>query len=139
MTYDQIIDEMDAALQGAGLHAAPDQKDDSLVGAGRGKFDGAYLIRNETGGRPFSELAISPTHWRARLRVEVATDLSTSIQEQTKIIEERARSVFRALFYPQVPISRHFFNRQEPQILPTQQGKRLVWALRFDARWTDTT
>lgn len=137
MSYTSLLTDINTALAAAGLTPHADPRDSSLTQSGRGNFDGAYLIINETGSQPWAELALSPNHWRARLRLEVATALTTSAETQSITVETRARAVFEALVYATTPLSRRLYEWQEPQLQRVTQDKRLVWIVRFSARWTE--
>ncbi len=137
MTYAQLLTAINSALQGAGLTAAAEPRDGSLASAGRGNFDGCYLIINETGAQPWPDLALSPAQWRGQLRIEVGTELRTSVETQSQTVESRARAVFEALVYPTTAVARQLYGWDAPTITRSPQDKRLVWGVRFNARWDE--
>ena len=137
MSYASLLTDLNTALVAAGLTAHADPRDSSLASAGRGNADGAYLIINETGGQPWPELSTNPSHWHAKMRLEVATELTTSAETQSVTVESRARAVFEHVVYATTPVGRCIYAIQDPQLQRAPQSKRLVWVLRFSARWTE--
>lgn len=137
MSYAQFLTDLNAALATAGLTAAAEPRDSSLARAGRGNFDGSYLIRNVSGTQPWPELSLNPSHWRADFELEVATEVSADAETQGQSVESRARAVFENTVYSTGNISRQIYQWQAPQVQRAPQDKRMIWTLRFSARWTE--
>lgn len=137
MSYSTLLSSINTALQAQGLTAAPEPRDGDLINAGRGNFDGSYLITNMTGAQPWPELSTNPSHWKAQLRLQVGTDLTTSAETDSATVESRARIVYETLRYDNATVGRCLYNWQTPQPRRQPQGKRLVWEVRFDARWSE--
>jgi len=136
MSYAALLAELDTALQNAGLTAAAEPRDGSLLSAGRGNFDGCYLLVNESGAQPWPDLAVNPSHWRGSMRLEVGTELKTSAQKQSETIEQRGRAAFEAIVYAAFS-NGCIYEWDTPQVQRAPQDKRLVWTLRFRMRWTE--
>lgn len=137
MSYTTFLTNLNTALVTAGLTAAPEPRDGTLATAGRGNFDGIYLIVNETGVQPWPELSLNPVHWRARLRIEVGTTITNDPETQSGTVESRGRAVFEQTVYAQTPIGRQIYNWQEPTLQRAPQDKRMIWIMRFSARFTE--
>ena len=137
MSYTTLLSSINTALQAQGLTAAPEPRDSDLLNAGRGSFDGSYLITNESGAEPWPELSTNPSNWRATLRLQVGTELTDSAETQSGTVEARARAVYKSLQYATTPVGRCLYNWQKPSQRRAPQSKRLVWEVRFTARWSE--
>lgn len=137
MNYSDLLDAITSALVSSGLTEVADPRDGTLMVASRGRFDGSFLIINKSGVQPWPELSTGPVHWRSVLRIEVATELTTSALEQSKLVESRARGVFNNLVYSTSPVGQQLYKWQDPTVDRVQQNKRIVWSIQFMARWTD--
>ena len=137
MSYTTLLTGINTQMDAAGLAPAAEQRDSSLLQAGRGNFDGSYLLINKTGAQPWPELAVSPSHWWARLVIEVGTELKGSYETQSIMVESRARAVFENLVYPGAAVAQCLYEWSEPRIERATQSKRLVWTIEFKARWSE--
>lgn len=137
MNYSDLLDAITSTLVSTGLIEVADPRDGSLMVASRGGFDGSFLITNKSGAQPWPELSTGPVHWRSVLRLEVATNLTTSALVDSKLIESRARGVFNSLVYSTAPVGQQLYKWQDPTVERVQQSKRIVWSILFMARWTE--
>lgn len=141
MSYSALIESIEAALEASppGLTATPDQREQSLLNVSRGGFDGSYLLRLDGGVQPWPDTSTNPRHWRGVLVVEVATELTTSLIEQSKTMETRGRQTMEALIdYSNTITTGSIYEWSEPTVQRAfAYDKRLVWSVRLNIRWTD--
>lgn len=137
MSYAALITALKAGLVTSGLTENPDPREDSLVNASRGAFDGSFLIVPESGASPWPEAArITPSHWKGILRVEIATTLTTSVVTQSETVESRARAFFENCVYLGLGQG-EIYRWDEPTITRNFKDKRIVWSIRIYVRWTE--
>lgn len=134
-TFSTFIQEVRQALVAVGLKEAADPRDNSLIVASRGNFDGSFLLRAETGGDPFPQSDLSPRHFKQEILLEVATELKNSLLEADILVEERAAKVFKAIFYVNFPSGGAFYGWSTPRKQRDLEGKRIVWSVLLKARW----
>lgn len=143
MSYDTFIASVKAALEetteapAPGLHAYPEPREDSLLTAARGRFDGAYLLRRERGPEPFPTTSTNPRHWKGVLALEIATELKRSLEEADAKTAERGRLAMDSLIYTPRVEAGAIYAWDEPVITRQLKDKRIVWTVRLSIRWSE--
>lgn len=132
--FQTFMQEVRQALLAIGLKESADPRDNSLLVASRGNFDGSFLLRAETGGEPFPQSDLSPRHFKQEILLEVATELKTSLAAADILVEQRAAQIFKAIFYVNFS-SGAFYGWSTPRKLRDLEGKRIVWSVLLKARW----
>lgn len=143
-TYAQVIASIQSALEESstapapGLHAYPDPREDTLLTAARGKFDGSYLLRLERGPDIWPDSSTDPRHFKGVLAVEIGTELSDSMVTQDTTAEERGRLAMQSLIYSDRVDAGAIYRWEEPTKQRQLKDKRLVWTVRLHLRWSET-
>ena len=101
MGYSTAIDAIKAkvlSVSALALVYCSDPRLRSLADAPRGKFDGAFLLRNEGGGLPFREMVYTtPNASTAAVALEISTELTNDAFTQEKTVEGRASGILGVL------------------------------------------
>lgn len=135
MSFASFVTQIKAALAAAGLTETTEPREDSLTSTGRGGADGSYLLSLESAD-PWPEASkLVPNHYKGRLRVEILTVLTTSVIEQNKLVEERARGFFERVVYANLSDG-SIYQWDEPTVIRNFKDKRIVWQIRCGIRWS---
>jgi len=98
-------------------------------------FDGRYLLRNESGAKPWPEETNNPVNWYSWMTLEIGTELLRDALEQSETVEDRSRLVTIALQYTALATG-CIYDWQEPEVQRIENDKRILWVVRFKLRYS---
>jgi|TARA_Y100001938_G_C8041974_1_gene406644 hypothetical protein len=135
MTYAAAITALKSTIDsvtvsGSAMAYAPDPRDRTLLKAGRAKFDGCYLIRNEGGGSIYPELQSNPSVFLATLTLEIGTELTTDATTQDGLVQLRAQKVMEKILTSDIANIINILPIGEPT-KTTAGDRRILWSQRF--------
>jgi len=135
MTYAAAITALKTTIDsvtvsGAAMAYAPDPRDRTLAKAGRAKFDGCYLIRNDGGGSIYPELQSNPSVFMAALTLEIGTELTTDATTQDALVQLRAQKVMEKILTSDISNIINILPVGDPA-KTTAGDRRILWSQKF--------
>lgn len=140
-TWDELKTRIDAVDVGdpsiTNPHYHSDPRDSSLIRAGRGQIDGAYLLRIVEGPEQFPSVSTATRPYVVKVELEICTLLTTDQHEQTKAAEARLHAIQEALCIngALTAAGSRVYDSEPPKQGRTGNDKRLIDRWRFKLRY----
>lgn len=77
MSFATAVASLRTAIEATGLTDTGGDSDSTLINSSRANFDGAYLLRVETGAALYRELKLSPEAFSVTIALEIGTTHKT--------------------------------------------------------------
>lgn len=135
MTYAAAITALKSTIEtvtvsGDAMAYCPDPRENTLAKAGRAKFDGCYLIRNDGGGSIYPELQSNPSVFMAALTLEIGTELTTDATTQDGLVQLRAQKVMEKILTSDISNIINILPVGEPTKM-SPGDRRILWSQKF--------